>query len=114
MAHPEDLSPETPSAESPEIDLTIDDERYTLTWHNSLVRKFLVGEGEYDHLLHQLPDGKYLFLFLDGEVGVELRNHLEENSYPHRIDPVLDDETIKLYVRKQTMGLDEEIKREFS
>lgn len=114
MAHPEESSPEIPSAGSPEIDLTIDGERYTLTWHNTLVKKFLVGEGAYDHLLHQLPDGKCLFIHLDGKVGMEVRNLLEENSYPHRVDPLVDDETVELLVREQTANLDEEIKREFS
>lgn len=113
MTYPEDSSPELPSTNSPEIDLIIGGEKYTLTWHNSLVRKFLVGEGVYDHILHRPPDGRDLFVFLDGEVGQQLRDLLTENSYPHRIDPILDNQTIEFYTRMQTASLEEEIKREF-
>lgn len=112
MATPEDLGNFSPGA-SPEIPLTLGEDVYTLNWHNTLVRKFLTGEGQYDHLLHHLPDGQYLFLFLDSEDGIKLKEQLEEGLYPVRTDPILDKDTIEMYVNRQASLLESELGREF-
>lgn len=103
----------SPETESPIFDLTLDGEVYSLTWHNTLLRTFLFGHGEFDHLLHQLPDGKYLFIFLDSEDGNKLRQQLEEMRYPIRTDPILDEETIEMYVKRQASQLENELAQEF-
>lgn len=114
MGSVEDPGYPSPEIEGPTIDLALGENTYVFTWHDTLVRKFLIGEGEFDHLLHLMPDGTYLFLFLDGEDGSELKNRLDEHSFPVRVDPVLDESTIETYAKRQAADLDTEIYQEFS
>lgn len=112
MATPEEHA--GTDAEKHCLNLTVGEHEYSLTWSNTLVRKFLVGDGDYDHILHEASDDEVFYLFFNGETGADIRDFLEEHDYPYRVDPVLDDVTIDLYTESQAMRLEEEIKTELS
>ena len=96
-----------PEDAMPYLDLIIDDVSHRLTWENTLVRKFAVGSGDFDHMLHQVAEDQSIYIFLNhSEAGVEIKGHLEENSFPIRYDPILDDGTIELYARMESKSID--------
>lgn len=106
MTRPEDYE----ATDNPHcFTITMGEQSYGLTWHNTTVRKFKVGDGEYDYVLHQLEDGSFLYFFLNDKNATGIREFLEENDYPYRMDPALDQETIELYTRTQLSRLDDEI-----
>lgn len=98
--------------EMPFVDLNVGEESYHMTWRDTLVRTFSVGNGEYDHVLHEYGAGKSIFIFFShmlNDQGSELMSLFEVHSFPHRHDPILDDETIDLFSRMESQAIDSTI-----
>jgi hypothetical protein len=62
-------------------------------WNNTVVRKFRVGDGEFDHIEYRGGES-LVIVFFDQlhDVGFDLKNMLLENDYSVRIDPILTEE----------------------
>lgn len=80
--------------DSPIINVVItyrgEDVNVGLNWSNTLIRRFRVGDGIYDHLVIEIgedfvstkPDGSFIEMLIDLD-------------YPLRFDPCLDEEAIE-------------------
>lgn len=108
---PEDSEPLRPhERDMPSMDLIIDEEKYHLTWSNTLVKKFLIGNGTFDHFLHTPPEEPNIFVFFDQtEAGEAVKEFLENNNFPVQIGPILDKQTIVLYSQIHSNKIDSEL-----
>lgn len=98
MSHdPEKLTWPVTSEENPGVDINIGDEQYVLKWEDTTIRTYRVGDGEFDHIHHRLPDNKILILFNAMEDVPELVEILEGMNYPQRVDPVPEDIILHYY-----------------
>src|SRR4051812_14813839 len=100
------------SENKPEIKVIVEGKQYILTWNNTLIRRFHVGGGEFDHVVVMLDKTSVLPIFLDQDDGESLRETLEENMFPIRFDPELDNDTIDLLVLKERKAFDNLFKPE--
>jgi hypothetical protein len=106
-------TPELPSGPSPEysgpsIELNINGNKVALTWQNTVLRTFLTGGGIYDHIECFMPDGQCIGILMDFEEAETLKIFLEENSYPFRVDSVVENRTAEWYAEHQAFGLEDE------
>lgn len=113
---PENYEAETPQPEysGPTIDLAVGERTYELTWHNTIVRTFTVGDGMYDHAIHKMPDGQLVAFSLRQENLQEIVTLLEEAQFPRRIDPYLDEPTLNWYTSIEASDMDSELEQLFS
>jgi hypothetical protein len=98
--------------EMPFVDMLVGKENYHMTWRDTLVRTFSVGNGEYDHVLHDYKQDGSIYMFfsqMSDDTGGELKSLLETHEFPHRRDPILDDETIDLFSRMEIQTIDSTI-----
>jgi hypothetical protein len=82
LVEPEEVE-QTPEADEPLPQLIIETPERTLiiTPNNAVVRKFEAGDGEFDHIIHQLPGSEEsIAIFLSGE-DPQMREHIETNPY---------------------------------
>lgn len=115
------ISPENHEAAAPQpeysgpvVELRIGECRYELTWYNTIVRTFTVGDGEYDHAIHRLPNGQMVgFPLRQGNLQ-EFAAALEERQFPRRIDPYLDGSTLDWYTYMEASDMDRELENLFS
>jgi hypothetical protein len=84
--------------------LSIGDDDFVLTWENTSLNTFFVGYGEYDHITHQLPDGRYVALPLSYLGMAEVKDALIDMEFQHTKSPTLDEATIEWFV---SIGRDE-------
>ena len=61
-----------------------------LTWSNTLIRLFRIGDGEYDHLVVEIDED-----FVAVKADNSFLETLINLNYPIRIDPCLDTESIE-------------------
>lgn len=113
MSAPENIGDFLPEA-SPVVNLKLGNEEYSLSWDNTLLRTYLVGDGQYDHLIHQTPNGDHLFFLFDGDEGDMLKAYLEQNRFPIRVDPIVDGPTRDRFIDRQMFQLEKELKRALS
>lgn len=103
-----------PEADQPGVDLRMGEVHYQLKWKDTLVRQFLVGDGEYDHLIHNIDAGTSIFLFFGQlQTGDELKEMLAGYSFPIRVDPILDEQTINFYSRVESGSFEDQFHRAF-
>jgi hypothetical protein len=103
-----------PEEERPRLDMKVGTESYTLTWENTVLRTFAVGNGEFDYVFHELDDNRGVYLFFSQlEVGPPIKEFLEENCYPIRHDPMLDAITINLYSNALSSQIEDSRKEAF-
>ena len=105
-----------PEEERPIIKFIINKTLYILSWENTMVRKFKVGEGQFDYFIHDAPDGGGIYVFFrhldDNEY--EYRRMFDDYGFPEMISPILDEDTIALYARMEGGdALDREFHSEF-
>lgn len=92
--------------ESPNIDLTIGEITYNLTWENTIVRLFKIGNGKFDHFLHSIGEDNCIYIFFtQAPESEELRTMFTENDYPTYSSPILDDDTIAWYDKVQSLEM---------
>ena len=97
-------------SDMPRLDLIVDEVMYRMTWRDTLVRTFDVGNGEYDHLLHRFSEDGSIYIFFNKvKAGDDIKKFLDENSFPHRRDPILDDEAVELFMRAEVKAMDREM-----
>lgn len=90
---------------SPELHHTFNGEEVVITPYNTIIRKFTVGGGEYDHLLISTSSEGGIISFLDKLDDPNLIEKLKEANVLIVPVPELDDFTIEAYVRDQTDDL---------
>lgn len=93
--------------QSPVIEVQFEDETIEMRWENTLVCKYLVGDGEFDHVLvkQESHDPPWrIFKPTD-----DLAKELEEKQYPYRVDPIVDRATQEWFVTVQLRELEEEL-----
>jgi hypothetical protein len=73
---------------SPEVPIILGGNEVALTWHNTLMRYFGVGEGQNDFVVY-LPDDKEFIVF---RVDEETKKRLERLRFPFSWDPILDED----------------------
>lgn len=104
MSDPE--KPSTPGLvpESPVVEVLLDSVNTPLTWQNTLVRCFGVGDGEYDHVVYWFADDHTaLFYATKG-----FRDLLIELKFPYKFDPVLDESATECIATMQMADLEKE------
>ena len=97
-SEPEPLLP--PESDMPSVELTIGEITYRLTWRDTLVRRFLVGGGEFDHFLHEVTKEDTIYVFFNSmgeDSGQVLSKLFEDNNFPTQTNPILDEVTIEWY-----------------
>jgi hypothetical protein len=97
-----------PESERPEFHITINGEYLRLGWDNTLIRRFLVGNGEFNHLVIETSPDEGLFVLFSQLDDTDLIEQLEAANYPFQVNPILDERTIALFARAQTTGLESE------
>lgn len=103
-----------PEAEMPHLAMKVGRESYCLTWQNTVLRTFAVGGGEFDYVFHELGDDQGVYLFFSRvEAGPFIKEFLEDNCYPIRHDPMLDEITINLYSKTLGLNIDESREESF-
>ena len=88
---------------SPEVNVILDGEQRTLTWDNTIVRKFTCGEGAFDHVVVDFDDCSGVFR------GDEIREALIAMDFPLTISPILKDEDIQTITAWQMVQLGSEL-----
>ena len=96
-------SGEYPIRISPEVSVILDGEERTLTWDNTVVRKFTLGEGAFDHVVVDFDDYSGVFR------GDEIREMLIAMDFPLSISPTLKDEDIQIIAAWQMVQLGSEL-----
>lgn len=112
MSSPENESFLPPREDWPEVLLSQDGKEYLLRWDNTEIRKFKVGDGAYDHILHQLSEGEVMFLFLSEMDDPSIVTQLEESDFAITISPILDETTISLYSQYYTPAITDLLSQE--
>jgi hypothetical protein len=79
------------------IEMAFNDIVLQLRWDNTVVYKYTVGEGTYDHVEHRAEGGETYQFFLDDIE--ELRDDLERYGYPYSVAPYVQEDLIE--ARKQ-------------
>jgi hypothetical protein len=85
----------------PEYKLMIESTELSLRWDNTLIRRFVVGDGVFDHVLHVPSEGQALAIFLTAKEITEAIPYLEDNQYPCRTDPLPDEAVQDFYATVQ-------------
>jgi hypothetical protein len=77
--------------ESPEVTLSFTgesgEELITLTWFNTELRYFTVGEGSFDHVVVTIDDDTVIGIKATDEVKQTLR----DNNFPYNVSPYVDE-----------------------
>jgi len=102
---PEELAA-TPEYDGPEVHLSIGEERFVLTWENTILCTFFTGEGQYDHISHTLPDGRHLAFTLREPAINDASAFLKENNYPQFLSPEVDKATMEWFIALETSVLE--------
>ncbi len=95
----------TPPDGSVRLELRFGKEVKTFNGEDTLVRRFAVGDGTYDHCVHILPSGNTVAFTPTREA----LDRFVELGFPVRDDNELDEATIEHYARVQAAHIDEEI-----
>ncbi|HUD05380.1 MAG TPA: hypothetical protein VMR18_00450 [Candidatus Saccharimonadales bacterium] len=109
-AIPESVSPVAsgPEYTGPTVEFDLGEETFSLTWGDTVLRTFFLEEGEYDHILHSLPDGRFIAFSIKMLGLEEVKELLIEKNYTQKKSPTLDQPTIDWYVRMQAREIDAE------
>ena len=95
-----------PEYDGPSISYEVDGIPTELTWKNTVLRTFLVGDGAYDHIEYTDQDGVLKGVLLDYVDGEKIKEELRERSYPIRIDPIIDEATKQWFTELQARMID--------
>ena len=85
-----------------QIELFVGGAVRTFTGDNLLVRRFIQGDGEFDHCVHITPDQR-LIAFTPTSQAME---ELLRLGFPVRVDETIDEATIEHYARVQAEHMD--------
>lgn len=86
------------------LELRFGDEVKVFTGEDTLVRRFLQGDGEFDHCVHVTAEG-FMVAFTPTREALE---RFVELGFPVRVDLEIDDATMEHYARIQAAHMDEE------
>jgi len=91
-----------PAAEEyPVFELELEEVAYTFKWENTLIRRYGVASGQFDHILHLPDEGDAVAIFLTHPDVTDALNYLESNRYPSRMDPLPDANVLDLFATIQ-------------
>jgi hypothetical protein len=94
--------PRTPE-DDPGVDVHLRGEDLHFQWGNTTIRRYHVGDGEFDHLLYRPVDNENgLVIFMTQPDVGDLTELLESMNFPSRIDPIPEDIVLNLYAGMQS------------
>ncbi|MBX4201800.1 hypothetical protein KW803_02815 [Candidatus Saccharibacteria bacterium] len=80
---------------SPEIQATLEGTLFTLNRDNTLIRRFDVGDGDFDFIMHKYSDENIVVVRLSQIEDASLIETLEATGFLTRTDPSLDTQSLE-------------------
>lgn len=98
---------EEPQEILPRLEVETPEGSFFLTPHDTFLRTFALGEGEFDHAIHIVPSSeRSIAIFLADENPI-LREYLIENGYPSQEDEEPDAATYSYFDQARAKSMDE-------
>ena len=109
-SEPEEVSEVEETSEiSPRLEIDTPEGILIITPANTVLRKFEEGEGEFDHIIHNLAGTEQsIAIFLEGE-DPAMREHFETNPYMTYTAVRPNDEVYGYYAAAVVKGMDHTI-----
>jgi hypothetical protein len=83
-----------------------------LRWDNTMIYKYRVGDGKYDHIEHHSDDGGSYQFLLDDEGLSGLREKLEQYGYPCVLSPFVEPDLVSaLELTDDTVTINQEVEQ---
>jgi hypothetical protein len=94
-----------PFTKSPEVEVLCGEESFTMTWNNTTVRQFGIGEGTFDHIVMDTETSWLAF-----RCDETTRQYLIDLKFPRTWSPILDEDAIECIAMCDTVELETEMR----
>lgn len=101
MTERDQFHPDEP--ETIEVKIRVGGEIRTFTPRDTMIRRFVQGDGEFDHCVYRDPEGRF-FGFTPYPEAMEA---LVQAGFPIHVDETIDDNTITHYSKVQASQIDD-------
>lgn len=88
-----------PDGEEPTVRIAAGNQNFVLAPSNTEFVTFEFGEGEYDHIIHNCPDGEPLVIFFRMDNAEGLKEILQRVGFESDGAEELDERTINFYTQ---------------
>lgn len=88
-----------------EVQIRFGEEIRTFTPRDTMIRRFVQGDGEFDHCVYRDSQGRF-FAFTPHPDAMEA---LIQAGFPIHVDETIDDNTITHYSKVQAAQIDDEL-----
>jgi hypothetical protein len=102
MPFPYEIVPQSEDV-GPEIPISYEGQEYLFRHDNTIMRRFTIGDGVFDHALHAPDEVSILPIFFDQPDGKKLKRLLLDEGFYMFVADELDQETIDLMARRIRM-----------